>query len=110
MDGMEEKLNSILGNPELMAQISSMAQSLGKQSDTSVKEPPISQPMLDLDPAMLRNIGAILRGSGIDPNQQALLQALKPYLTAERIVKLEKAMRAAKLANMASAFLNPTGR
>lgn len=109
MDGMEEKLNSILGNPELMAQISSMAQSLGKQSDTSTKEPAVNQPILDLDPAMLRNIGAILQGSGIDSNQQALLRALKPYLTAERIIKLEKAMRAAKLAGIATTFLGKSG-
>ena len=38
-------------------------------------------------------------------NQKALLQALAPYLSSGRIHKLEKAMRAAKLAGMASSFL-----
>ena len=32
MDGMEEKLNTILGNPEMMSQIMNMAQALGAGS------------------------------------------------------------------------------
>ena len=117
MDTLEEKLNSILGNPELMTQIASMAQSLGKsqESDTAVSAN-ISTPspagfslLPDLDPSLLFKISSIIQGIGIDPNQQNLLNALRPYISAQRIIKLEKAMRAAKLAGFASTLLSDSG-
>ena len=39
------------------------------------------------------------------PEQKALLAALSPYISGSRIHKLEKAMRAAKLAGVATSFL-----
>ena len=114
MEGMEEKLNSILGNPQMMQQIMSMAQSLG-QPETPKPEPsPQPLPSIpDIDPAMLTKIMGMAGKTGPDPQQQALLRALQPYLTSHRIQRLEKAMRAAKLAGMASVFLgsfSPSGR
>ena len=105
MDGMEDKLGAILNNPQLMQQIMSMASSLsGPQPE---KEPaPPATPLPDFDPAMLQKIMGIAENLNINDNQRALLQALRPYLTDGRIQKLEKAMRAAKLANAASSALN----
>lgn len=54
---------------------------------------------------MVQSMMAIIQGSGIDSNQRALLNALNPYLTQGRLERLEKAMRAAKLASLASGFL-----
>ena len=59
--------------------------------------------------ATIQKITGLAQKSSIDSNQQALLRALRPYLAQERIVKLEKAMRAAKLANLASGFLGNGG-
>ena len=101
MDGMEEKLGAILGNPQMMQQIMAMAQSMGNPSPTP--EPP-SKPQ-GPDMAMVQKIMSALQSSGIDCNQRALLDALEPYLTRDRISRLERAMRAAKLAGMATAFL-----
>ena len=104
MDGMEEKLGAILGNPQMMQQIMSMAQSLNTSQEPASPEQPVSAPaMPEFDPALLQKIMSLTGNLGIDQNQQALLRALRPYLTAGRIQKLEKAMRAAKLANAASA-------
>ena len=101
MDAMEEKLGSILGNPQLMQQIMTMAQSLsGPQEVQTPESQPPSQP--EFDPALLQKIMGIAGQMGVDPHQQALLRALQPYLTRSRIEKLERAMRAAKLANLAS--------
>lgn len=106
MDGIEEKLNSILGNPAMMQQIMSLAQSMGQGSETPHPNPePAPAPMGDLDPAMLTKLMSLAGKTNIDPNQQALLKAMKPYLTQERISRLEKAMRAAKLATLAGSFL-----
>ena len=116
MDEMEEKLGAILGNPQMMQQIMSMAQALGQNQPQQPPPPPTPEPRqqlptmgLNMDPANLQRIAGLLRQSGIDKNQQSLLKALGPYLSRERIVKLEKAMRAAKIAAMASTFLRNGG-
>ncbi len=100
MDGMEEKLNSILGNPQMMQQIMSMAQSLGASPPPPEAPPPAQPAFAGIDPGMLEKIAGMARQSGIDKNQQNLLHALTPYLCKDRIVKLEKAMRAAKLTGL----------
>ena len=103
MDAMEEKLGTILGNPQLMQQIMSMAQTLNAtQSPPQAELSAESFNIPDFDPAMLQKVMSLVGNLRIDPNQQALLSALRPYLTGGRIQKLEKAMRAAKLASAAS--------
>ena len=114
MDGMEDKLGAILGNPQMMQQIMSMAQALGSaEGQPAQPEPPKQEaapPALpNIDPGMLQKIAGMAGQSAIDRNQQALLKALGPYLSRGRIEKLEKAMRAAKLAGMASVFLSQGG-
>ncbi len=108
MDGMEEKLNAILGNPQMMQQIMSMAQAMGQQEEPKPEPPPQNNgPGLDL--AMIQKLSGLARQSSIDKNQQNLLRALGPYLSRERITKLEKAMRAAKIAGIASTALSGSG-
>ena len=104
---MEEKLGAILANPQLMQQIMSMAQSLGTPPPPP-KEPPAPQPR-GMDPALVQSILGMVQGAGIDCNQRALLDALCPYLSQDRIRRLERAMRAAKLAGLASGFLGGAG-
>ena len=108
MSDMEDTLNSVLSNPQMMQQIISMAQSLG-QSAAPRQEPIQQQELPSVDPAMLQKLLGIAGQTTIDSNQQALLQALHPYLSHNRVTKLEKAMRAAKLARAASGFLNQGG-
>ena len=116
MDEMEQKLNSILGNPELMSQIMNMAQALGGKQDTEpVDTSPMPTPsplqgaLGGIDPGTIQKIIGIAQQAGIDRNQQNLLRALRPYLSEHRIVKLEKAMRAAKIAGVATTALGGAG-
>ena len=114
MSELEEKLNSVLSNPQLMQQIMSMAQNFNttSQKTETPQIPTESLPQIDI--SMLQKLSGIAQKSTIDSNQQSLLKALRPYLSRERISKLEKAMRAAKMAQFASGFLNsaqfPSGR
>ena len=109
MDEMETKLGAIFNNPEMMAQIMSMAQKLGGDEGATPPPPPPMQPTEDLpaglDIGTLSKIAGLASSASIDKNQRALLHALSPYLAGERIAKLEKAMRAAKLAGLASGIL-----
>ena len=109
MDEMEEKLGSILNNPQMMQQIMSMAQSMGGQSgktDASVRQ---DLPLPEIDMATIQKISGLAQKSSIDKREQALLRALGAYLSKERIGKLERAMRAAKIAQIASSALGQRG-
>ena len=108
MSEMEEKLNALLSNPQLMQQIASMAQAMGSQAP---QQPPEQTPsaMPALDPRLLQTVAQTMGQTGIDSNQKSLLHALSPYLSTNRVQKLERAMQAARLAGAASAFLNAGG-
>lgn len=110
MEDMQDKLNAILSNPQMMSQIMSLAQSFGSGNEAPPKEPKQDpQQTFGFDPGMLQKLMGFAQKTGIDKNQQTLLSALSPYLSRERILKLEKAMRAARLANAASSFLGSSG-
>lgn len=110
MAEMEEKLGAILSNPQMMQNIMAMAQSLSQDSPSPPQQtgtPEIQLP--DIDFSMLQKLGGLGSQTSIDPHQKALLNALTPYLNQSRIQKLERAMRAAKIARLASVFLNSGG-
>ena len=54
---------------------------------------------------MVKALTGFARNSCIDKDQQALLKALCPFVSKEKLKKLEKAMRAAKMAEQASCLL-----
>lgn len=110
MAEMEEKMEAILGNPQLMQQIMAMAQSLNNQPEKETppkkEETPAGNFQFgDIDLNLVKKLSGIAQNSGIDNNQQTLLKALNPYLSSTRIQKLEKAMRAAKMASLATSFI-----
>ena len=107
MDNMESQLNSILSNPQMMEQIMSIAQNF--QTETEPQPPP-AEIAPEIDFAMVQKLTSLIGKTGIDNHQSALLRALNPYLSNQRIQKLEKAMRAAKLAGIASTFFGNLGR
>lgn len=107
MDELQSKLDAMLSDPQMMQKIMGLAQTLGSSSDPQPAPPP-TEGLPPIDLGMLQKLSGLARGSSIDKDQQTLLRALSPYLSRERIGKLEKAMRAAKVARMASgAFSAP---
>ena len=107
MDELQDKLSAILSNPQMMQQIMSLANSMGGSSPQQPPEPPPASP--EFDPGMLKKISSLASQTGIDREQQALLKALSPYLNRDRIGRLERAMRAARTAKIASSFLGTNG-
>lgn len=104
MDSLEEKLGAVMNNPQLMQQIMSMAQSLGN-SPPPAPSVPNAPPAPEPDIGMLQRLSGLASQAGTDANQQSLLQALRPYLGQDRLSRLEKAMRAAKMAKLAGSLL-----
>ena len=105
MDDFENKLGQILGNPEMMGKIMAMAQSFGGQEPQPEFPPQQEAPMPEIDFATIQKLTGLMGKAGVDREQKALLSALSPYISTERVRKLEKAMRAAKLAGVATSFL-----
>lgn len=111
MDNMEDKIGSILNDPDMMQKIMAMAQSLNAtpSKQESPKEPSSSPAIPDIDLGMLQKISGLVKQGNIDNQQQALLRALNPYLSRQRIKKLENAMRAARMARIAASVLGTQG-
>ena len=110
MDSMEEKLGAILSNPQMMQQIMSLASSLGSSEQSKPEPPPPQAPELpNLDIGMLQKLSGLAGRTAVDQNQQTLLHALSPYLSRDRINRLERAMRAAKTARIATDLLGSGG-
>ena len=136
MAEFDDKLNSILSNPDAMAQIMQLAQSLSGGSEgggTAGASPPpqpggraagpgpqqtpppsggdpLSALAGGLDPQLLVRFLPLLRelGGQQDSNARQLLYALRPYLKPERQEKVERALQLARLFHLGRKFL--TGR
>lgn len=106
MDDLQSQLNSVLNNPEMMEKVMALAKNLNQPQGPSKPEENNS-PLGDFDPTMFKKLASMTQNTSVDKNQQSLLRALSPYLSRQRIQKLEKAMRAAKMASMAGLL---TGR
>jgi hypothetical protein len=123
----DDKLNTLLSNPESMAQIMQLAQSLSGQSAPSSEpaaqsaaapppppspppqpnaEPPFSVPG-GFDPKLLTKLMPVLQELGTGKNSDAarLLFALKPYLKEERQAKVERALQLARVIHIGKKFL-----
>ena len=136
MEEFDEKLNSILANPDAMAQIMQLAQSLsGDSQGPAVPHPlptpaPPQQPPLQppaqppqwgadllsslaggMDPTLLMKLMPLIQelGSQSDSNARQLLYALRPYLKPERQEKVERALQLARLFHLGKKFLSEWG-
>ncbi len=135
MAEFDEKLNSILSNPDAMSQIMQLAQSLGGGAPGSGDPPPQtgwgSQPAPQqagwsqpppggsggdllsslaggLDPKLLSRLLPLIQelGGQRDSNARNLLYALRPYLKSDRQDKIERALQLARLFHLGKKFLS----
>ena len=102
MSELEEQLNRILNDPEQMARINSLAQSL-----MGGEGPPAEAP--DGDDALPGRLLSLLNRQDGDGDRQALLQAMKPYLSEKRRGKLDWAMRLTRMARLARLAMGELG-
>ena len=122
MSELEEKLNSILSDPEAMAQVMNLAQSLSAQAGgTAPTDAPaspaqdgrsdvsamLSRAVSSLDPELLRRLLPVLSQLNREESSQtaALLYALRPFLREDRRGKVERAVQLARLIHLAKEFL-----
>ena len=99
MNELEDKLNSLLNDPEQMERFAGFAKSvMGGISAPDKSETP------DIDMGMIKKIGSLMSGSGAKSSRdEKLLEAMKPYLSEKRRSKMDRAMKIAQLASIANA-------
>lgn len=131
MSEFEEKLNAFLSNPDAMAQVMNLAQSLNLGGESGAagggETPPGGSPPPEGGGANLAGLGELL--GGIDPKllqrllplagelagkdgsdeRMQLLYALRPFLKPERRDKVERAARAARLLSVGKKLLAGLG-
>ena len=111
-EGFEDKLNQILSDPDSMAKIMNLAQSLGgpAAAPNGPPDPPPKPPPPPPDDAFVKGILRLMQQAQLtDKRQEALLCALKPYLAPERQAKIDEALRIAKLSQLAGFALKNYG-
>lgn len=113
-ENLEEKLSQVLNDPNSMAQLMSFAQSLG-MGPPDAPPPPGPPPGPSPGPppgddAFVRGILQLVRQANQkDGPQEALLAVLKPYLRPDRREKLDRAMRIARISQIAGGALKQHG-
>lgn len=125
MSEWEDQINSILSDPEQMSRITELANSLlsGGGSAGAAAEADAAGSMPDLsrlaesfrgggsaDSALLGRLGRLLHSARADNGrEQALLEAMKPYLSEKRRSKMDRAMRLAHMAKLAQLAMGELG-
>lgn len=136
MGEFEEKLNAFLSNPDAMAQVMNLAQSLnlGGESGASAEngasggaggEPPpppgggagggpsgLGDLLGQIDPQLIQRLLPLLSeaaGGGGNDERMQLLYALRPFLKPERRDKVERAVKTARLIHVGKKLLAGLG-
>lgn len=117
MEDLENKIGEILGNPEAMAGILSLAKNLGltpsepsepqaaQEPQASAPPPPSQQPE-----ALAGSMAQLLSLAGsMGGKELALLQALRPLLRENRREKLDRAIQAARISQIAGTAMKTLG-
>ena len=123
MDDLQNRLQSILSDPEQMRQIAAMAESLGlkppdshsERSEESASSVPAATPNRHSErseesvppiPPGLPDLSALMGSlSAMQGTEDRVFASLRPSLSPTGQGKADRASRAAKLARLASRFL-----
>ena len=123
MADWQEQLNTILSDPDAMAQIVSLAQSISggggspppsdaPKAESAPPPPPPADSLAGLDPELLRRLAPVMRELNRPESSEsaAFLQALRPFLSEPRRAKVERAAQLARLIHLGKTFLTTQGQ
>ncbi len=119
MDDLEQKIQSVLSDPEQMQQVLNMARALGvsipEREAPKAREQETSPPEQNIPPqagvdALSEPVSQLLQQAGkLEKRQENLLNALKPFLKPNRREKIDRAMQVARLSHLAGYALRSRG-
>ena len=103
MSELEDRLNSILSDPGQMEKIAGLARSLmGGESAAPAQSAP--------EAALLKKLGGLMSADAQTPSrEQALLTAMRPWLSQRRREKMDRAVQLARMARIARLAMGEPG-
>ena len=104
MGELEDRLNSILSDPGQMEKIAGLARSLmgGESAAPSQQSAP--------DAGLLQKLGGLMAQNAQAPGrEQALLAAMRPWLSEKRREKMDRALQLARMARLARIAMGELG-
>ena len=110
MSEFEDRINSILSDPEQMNKITNLAKSfMGGENSKQAEGLDIGS-QLGIDSATIGKISRLINAGNSGSNEkQALLEAMKPYLSEKRRLKMDKALKLARFAKIAQLAMGEMG-
>ena len=103
MGELEDRLNSILSDPGQMEKIAGLARSL-MGGENAAPAPPAP------DATLLKKLGGLMAQNAQTPGrEQALLAAMRPWLSERRREKMDRALQLARMARLARLAMGELG-
>lgn len=97
MSELQDTINQILSDPEAMRQVQSLGEQLGL---TNAKPPPPKPAAENGMASALTSLAPLMQGMTADDDLSRLLDALRPFLSSERLERLNQAKRLMRLVQM----------
>ncbi len=100
MSELQDTINKIMSNPEAMRQVQSLGEKLGLGQSGSFAQP--SQPVQPAQPSVqgggemmsaLTRLAPLMNAAKPNDETAALLNALRPFLSGEKLERLNSAQR-----------------
>lgn len=101
MSEIQEKISQILSNPEALRQVQSLGKQLGLSQGSEQNEPEPkptvkAEPLGDDVMSTLVRLAPMMKSMNSDNDTTRLLNSLKPFLSKEKQIKLDKAEKMMK--------------
>lgn len=110
MDDINEKLNTLLSDPDSMARIMQLAQQLSGGSGGQQTAAPSPPAVPNIDPQLIAKFLPLIQEFSRDNSQTTqLLYALRPFLKDGKQEKVERAAKLARLICIGKRFLTEGG-
>ncbi len=118
MEDLESKINALFSSPESMERIMQLARTLSgtehkdnaapSQADAPENTERLTNPG-GIDAATMQMLAGAMKAFSAPSEEERLITALKPYLSSNRMEKIDKAVGIAKLAKVARKVLPELG-
>ena len=94
MSELQDTINKIMSNPEAMRQVQSLGEKLGLSNTAPAPEPkpPVRSGSPELMSAMTK-LAPLMSAAKPNDETAALLTALKPFLSGEKLQRLQSAQK-----------------
>ncbi len=111
MDDLQNKISALFSSPESMEQIRNLAQSLAGGSGQATAPPTTEQtPQQPVTDTRMLQLLSRAAGELSHPSEaSSIIYALRPYLSADRASKIDKAMNIARMAKIAKNLIPEVG-